>query len=196
MAVTVGKVLTKIFGSRNERLLKRYHRIVDQVTALEPKAQVMTDEQLKARTAELRAGLTGKTLKSADVFPEGFAIIREAMDRQIGIRQIFNPEEDPLAKFDPDKLDDKMLALYDDIQRRLIATGESWQTVPIPPELYNAVRQIYPESRPPFRARCFDVQLIGGLVLYDGRIAEMANGEGKTFVAPLACFMRVQEVNH
>jgi preprotein translocase subunit SecA len=196
MAVTFGKVLTKVFGSRNERLLKRYHRIAKQVNALEPKVQWLTDEQLKARTAELRAGLTSKAIKPADVFPEGFAIIREAMDRQIGIRQIFNPDEDPLAKFDPDKLDDKMLALYDDIQRRLIATGESWRTVPIPPELYNAVRQVYPESRPPFRARCFDVQLIGGLVLYDGRIAEMATGEGKTFVAPLACFMRVLEGNH
>ena len=196
MQATVGKVLTKIFGSRNERLLKRYHRIVDQVNALEPKVQVLTDEQLKARTAELREGLTSKKLKSVDVFPEGFAIVREAMDRNIGIRQIFNPEEDPLAKFDPDKLDDKMLELYDDIQRRLIASGESWRTVPIPPELYNAVRKVYPESRPPFRARCFDVQLIGGLVLYDGRIAEMATGEGKTFVAPLACFMRVLEGNH
>ena len=196
MQATVGKVLTKVFGSRNERLLKRYHKIVTQVNAMEAPILLMTDEQLKARTAELREGLTSKKLKSVDVFPEGFAIVREAMDRNIGIRQIFNPEEDPLAKFDPDKLDDKMLALYDDIQRRLIASGESWRTVPIPPELYNAVRAIYPESRPPFRARCFDVQLIGGLVLYDGRIAEMATGEGKTFVAPLACFMRVLEGNH
>ncbi len=55
---------------------------------------------------------------------------------------------------------------------------------------------LYPESRPPFRTRCFDVQLIGGLVLYEGKIAEMATGEGKTFVAPLACFMRVLEGNH
>ena len=196
MAITVSKVLTKVFGSRNERLLKRYFRMVAQINAAEPKVQQMTDEQLRARTAELRQGLTSKTLKPADVHPEAFAIIREAMDRYIGIRQIFNPEEDPLQKFDPDKLDDKMLEVYDEIQRRLIATGESWRTVPIPPELYNAVRKVYPESRPPFRARCFDVQLIGGLVLYDGRIAEMATGEGKTFVAPLACFMRVLEGNH
>ena len=52
----------------------------------------------------------------------------------------------------------------------------------IPPKLYAAVRKLYPESRPPFRARPFDVQLIGGLVLYEGKIAEMATGEGKTFV--------------
>ena len=48
-------------------------------------------------------------------------------------------------------------------------------------------------AKPPFRARPFDVQLIGGLVLYEGKIAEMATGEGKTFVAPLACFLRVLE---
>src|SRR6185312_6294846 len=140
--------------------------------------------------------LKSRKIRSADVFPEAFAIIRESMDRNIGIRQIFNPEEDPLNKFDPDKLDDAMLQAYDQVQQRMIATGESWKTVPIPPELYNAVRKIYPESRPPFRARCFDVQLIGGLVLYEGRIAEMATGEGKTFVAPLACFMKVLEGYH
>jgi preprotein translocase subunit SecA len=163
---------------------------------MEPTVQAYTDEQLRSRTAELRQGLTSKALKSEDVLPEAFAIIREAMDRQIGIRMIFNPEEDPLQKFDPDKLDDKMLELYDEIQRRMIQTGESWRTVPIAPEMYQAVRKLYPDSRPPFRARCFDVQLIGGLVLYDGRIAEMATGEGKTFVAPLACFMRVLQGNH
>ncbi len=48
MAVSIGKVLIKVFGSRNERLLKRYHRIVDQINALEPQIQAMTDEQLRA----------------------------------------------------------------------------------------------------------------------------------------------------
>src|SRR2546430_1751768 len=78
----------------------------------------------------------------------------------------------------------------------MINEGMSWQRVPIPVKIYEAVRKMYPESRPPYRARCFDVQLIGGLVLYEGRIAEMATGEGKTFVAPLACFMRVLEGFH
>src|SRR3954471_13347202 len=78
----------------------------------------------------------------------------------------------------------------------MINEGVSWQRVPIPVKIYEAVRKLYPESRPPFRAKPFDVQLIGGLVLYEGRIAEMATGEGKTFVAPLACFMRVLEGFH
>ena len=58
MAISVQKVLTKIFGSRNERLLKRYRRIVDQINSFEPKVQAMTDEQLRARAQELRKGLT------------------------------------------------------------------------------------------------------------------------------------------
>src|SRR4051812_17256529 len=196
MPVTVGKVLTKIFGSRNERLLKRYRAIVASVNAMEPKVQAMSDRELRERTQELRAGLTSGKLRSVDALPEAFAIIRESMDRHIGIRSIFNPEEDQFAKFDPDQLDDEALELYDEVQRRMNNTGESWKTVETPQKLYDAARKLSPESRPPYRARCFDVQLIGGLVLYEGKIAEMATGEGKTFVAPLACFMKVLEGFH
>ena len=117
MALPIGKVLMKVFGSRNERLLKRYHRIVDQINALEAKVRPMTDEQLRARTQELREGLTKRKLRTADVLPEAFAIVRESMDRHIGIRQIFNPDE----HFDPDQLDDNMLELYDQVQQRMIA---------------------------------------------------------------------------
>src|SRR5438045_8149334 len=109
MAVKVGKILIKVFGSRNERLLRRYHRIVDLVNELELKIQPMTDPELRARTQELRQGLMSRELTSAEVLPEAFAIIRESMDRHIGIRQIFNPDE----HFDPDQLDDTMLEAYD-----------------------------------------------------------------------------------
>ncbi len=61
--------------------------------------------------------------------------------------------------------------------------------IDIPIAFYEAIRALYPESRPPFRARPFDVQLIGGTVLGEGRIAEMRTGEGKTIVAPLACYV-------
>jgi preprotein translocase subunit SecA len=201
---TIGKILTKIFGSRNDRLLKRYRRIVEQVAAIEEKVQAMTDEQLRERTLELHLGLTvgnkasdKPALKSEDVMPEAFAIVREAMDRNIGIRSIFAPEEGEfVVKFDLSRLDAEGRRLYDEVQQRLISTGESYLKVPFPLGLYNAVKKAYPESRPPFRARPFDVQIIGGLVLYEGRIAEMATGEGKTFVAPLACYMRVLEGYH
>ncbi len=192
MAVTFGKVLTKVFGSRNDRLLKRYRKMVDQINAFEPQVQAMTDDQLRDRVAELRVGLTAGKLRSLDLLPEGLAIVREGMDRHIGIRKIFDPDEN----FDPESFDDATLGLYDGVQRRMINEGLHWRKVPIPQGLYAAVRQMYPDSRPPFRARCFDVQLMGGLVMYEGRIAEMATGEGKTFVAPLACFMRVLEGFH
>jgi preprotein translocase subunit SecA len=192
MPVTVNKVLTTVFGSRNERLIKRYKRMVEQINAREPAVQLLSDDQLRARTQELRGLVSGGKLTSTEILPEAFAIIRESMDRHIGIRHVFNPDE----HFDPDRLDDTMLAEYDSVQRKMIETGTSWLHVPIPTSIYAAVRKLHPESRPPFRARCFDVQLIGGLVLYEGRIAEMATGEGKTFVGPLACFMRVLEGFH
>jgi len=189
MALSVQRILTFFFGSRNERLLKRYRAVVDQINALEPQIAAMPDEQLAARTQELRQGIKSGKLRSADCLHEAFAIMRESMDRHIGIRSIFNPDEN----FNPDQLDDERLELYDSVQRRMIQTGEPWTKVAIPHKLYDAVRKLYPDSRPPFRARCFDVQMIGGQVLYEGKIAEMATGEGKTFVAPLACFMRVLE---
>ncbi len=185
----IQKVLTKVFGSRNERLLKRYRRTVEQVNQLADQVQQKTDAELRARTAELREGIRTGKLRAVDVIPEAFAIVRESMDRHIGIREIFNPEQN----FDPDQFDDEMLEAYDTVQRDMISTGESWQRVQIPPAIYAAVRKLYPDSRPPFRARPFDVQLIGGLVLYEGKIAEMATGEGKTFVAPLACYMKYLE---
>ena len=185
-----GSTLTKVFGSRNDRLVKRYRRIVTQVTAFEPKVIPLTDEQLTARTAELREQLTHKKIKMSDVLPECLAIVREAMDRAIGIREIFNPEHG----FDPEIFkSDEAFNAYAAIEDRLIQGVDNWKTVQIPPVLYAAVKEAYPDSRPPFRARCFDVQLIGGLVMYENKIAEMATGEGKTFVAPLACFLRSLE---
>jgi preprotein translocase subunit SecA len=194
---SVHKILTKIFGSRNDRLLKRYRSIVAQVNQWEAKVRPQTDEQLRNRTQEIRTQVRLGKIKIGDVVPEALAIIRESMDRHIGIREIFNPEQN----FNPDDykredFSDEAYEAYDAVQQRLIQTGESWQTVTIPPVVYDGVRKLFPDSRPPFRARPFDVQLIGGLVLYEGKIAEMATGEGKTFVGPLACFLKVLEGNH
>jgi preprotein translocase subunit SecA len=189
---TVGKLLIKVFGSRNERLLKRYGRIVARVNELEPTISVRTDDELRLRTRELHDGLMHRKLVSSEALPEALAIMREAMDRHVGIRSILDPE----LAFDPNRLSGEARAAFDAAQQRMIATGEPWTRVPLGLPIYAALRELYPESRPPFRARCFDVQLIGGLVLYEGKIAEMATGEGKTFVAPLACYMRVLEGLH
>lgn len=66
---------------------------------------------------------------------------------------------------------------------------KGWERVEIPVDMYQAIRELYPESKPPFRARPFDVQLIGAMVLSGGKIAEMKTGEGKTIVAPLATYL-------
>ncbi len=188
----LGNSLTKVFGSRNDRLLKRYRRIVGEINEREPEIQQLSDAALRQRTAELRKQLVAGELKVVDVLPEALAIMRESMDRHIGIREIFNPDR----TFDPDRLSDEHLELYDGVQRQMIASGIDFRQIEIPQPLYEAVRKLYPTSRPPFRARCFDVQLIGGIVLSEGKIAEMKTGEGKTFVAPLAAFLRALQGQH
>ena len=113
--------LTKIFGSRNQRLVKAYRRRCAQINALEPSMKKLSDEELKAKTGEFRARLDrGETLDS--LLPEAFAVVREASVRVMGMRH-------------------------------------------------------------------FDVQLIGGMVLHDGKIAEMRTGEGKTLTATLAVYL-------
>ncbi|MEI6548012.1 MAG: DEAD/DEAH box helicase, partial [Burkholderiales bacterium] len=113
--------LTRIFGSRNERLLKDYRKVVVQINALESSLTGLSDEQLAAKTPELRARLAqGQTLDA--VLPEAFAVCREAARRVLGMRH-------------------------------------------------------------------FDVQLLGGMALHDGKIAEMRTGEGKTLMATLPAYL-------
>ena len=109
--------LQKIFGSSNERYLKKLAPQVGKVNALEEDLSALTDGELKGRTAEFRRRLeAGET--EDDLLPEAFAAVREASKRTIGLRH-------------------------------------------------------------------FDVQLLGGMALHEGKIAEMRTGEGKTLVATL-----------
>ena len=117
----IQKLLTRIFGSRNERLLKEYRKVVARVNALEPALTALTDEQLAGKTGALRDRVTaGETLDA--VLPEAFAVCREAARRVLGMRH-------------------------------------------------------------------FDVQLMGGMALNDGKIAEMRTGEGKTLMATLPAYL-------
>ncbi|AUM66960.1 preprotein translocase subunit SecA [Brevibacillus laterosporus] len=114
-------LVKKLFGDTNERELKKLVKRVDKINALEPQVTLLTDDQLKEKTAEFRARLEkGETLN--DILNEAFAVVREASKRVLGMRH-------------------------------------------------------------------FDVQLIGGMVLQEGRIAEMKTGEGKTLVATLATYL-------
>jgi preprotein translocase subunit SecA len=117
----IERLLKKIFGSRNERLIKQYGRTVRKINELEPQMQALDDAALQAKTVEFRGRVTaGETLDA--LLPEAFAVVREASRRVMGMRH-------------------------------------------------------------------FDVQLIGGMVLHDGRIAEMRTGEGKTLTGTLAVYL-------
>ncbi|MCA1997470.1 MAG: preprotein translocase subunit SecA, partial [Armatimonadetes bacterium] len=201
----VGPIINKVFGTRNERVVRRYLQRVEEINALEPQARKLTDEQIRAKTAQFKERLK-KGEDPTRVLPEAFAVAREAMDRNIGLRNMFNPRH--AERFPVDRLSPPMRALYDQTKAALDALPimppegaflgntdpqPGWVYGDIPVELYEAARELFPQSRPPFRARPFDVQLIGGMVLFGGKIAEMKTGEGKTIVGPLACYMAVLE---
>jgi preprotein translocase subunit SecA len=117
----ISGLLKKIFGSRNDRLIKQYAQTVKRVNALEPQIQGLSDEALRAKTDEFRQRhANGESLD--DLLPEAFAVVREAGKRELGMRH-------------------------------------------------------------------FDVQLIGGMVLHYGKIAEMRTGEGKTLVGTLPAYL-------
>ena len=110
--------LTKVFGSKNDREIKKIQPVVEQINAIEPAVRAMSDEELKGQTAGFKARFEqGETID--DLLPEAFATVREASVRTL-------------------------------------------------------------------RMRHFDVQLIGGIVLHQGKIAEMKTGEGKTLVCHAA----------
>jgi len=200
MAVPViSSVMRSLFGTRNQRMVKRYLRIVDQVNALEPSIRALTDAELRERTAQFRA----RVAKGEDPLSfrhEVFAVAREAMDRSVGIRNVLNPDLD----FDASSLPDEARAMLDAARAQAalvpdeapegdllgcVAPTPAWVTMDLPNALYEAVRAVLPMSKPPFRARPFDVQIIGAIVLSEGKIAEMKTGEGKTIVAPLASYL-------
>ena len=113
--------LKKIFGSRNDRLIKQYSQTVSRINAFEPALQALSDEQLRDKTDEFKARLAkGEALD--DLLPEAFAVVREAGKRVLGMRH-------------------------------------------------------------------FDMQMIGGMVLHNNKIAEMRTGEGKTLVATLPSYL-------
>jgi len=117
----LNSLLTRIFGSRNERLLRQFQKNIDRINSLEPEMEKLNDDALRAKTEEFKARVEkGETLDQ--LLPEAFAVCREASRRVLGLRH-------------------------------------------------------------------YDVQLVGGMVLHSGRIAEMRTGEGKTLVATLPTYL-------
>jgi len=131
-----GKILTKIFGTNNERVVKRLYPIVDQINAFEPAIVPLTDEQLRAKTVEFRERIAAR------------------------LKGITDPEE--------------------------IKAAEKVALDELLPEAFAVVREA---GKRAVKMRHFDVQMIGGMVLHQGKISEMRTGEGKTLVATLACYL-------
>ncbi|MCQ2092231.1 MAG: preprotein translocase subunit SecA [Fibrobacter sp.] len=178
----VDTVLHKIFGTPHERKVKQLRPIIAKINKAREALEALDDAALAAKSAEFREQLkNGATLD--DIKVEAFAVCKEACDRRLGIFNIFKPENN----FDFSKLGD--LQQYTDAAKAELAAGKNEWEVYMPAAVYAKVRELYPDSVKPFRMMPFDVQMIGGLVLHEGAISEMATGEGKTLAAALPVYL-------
>ena len=178
----VDSVLHKIFGTPHERKVKQLRPVIAKIHEARKALEALDDAALAAKSAEFREKLkNGATLD--DIKVEAFAVCQEACDRRLGIFNIFKPE----FNFDFSKLGE--LQQYTDAAKAELAAGKNEWEVYMPAAVYAKVRELYPDSVKPFRMMPFDVQMIGGLVLHEGAIAEMATGEGKTLAAALPVYL-------
>jgi len=176
-------LLTKIFGTTHEREVKRILPLVEAINALAGTMEGLDDAGLTAKTAEFRERLAaGATLD--DILVEAFAVCREAADRRLGMLNVLNPA----FGFDASRLSAAARAAFDEAVTRLEG-GTPAHELHFPASFYAEIRALNPESRYPFRYRPFDVQLIGGVVLHEGKIAEMKTGEGKTVVGTMPVYL-------
>ncbi len=179
----IDKLLHKVFGTPHERKVKKLRPVIEQIHKARKDLETLSDEQLAAKSAEFRERLkAGATLE--DIKVEAFAVCQEACDRRLGIFNIFDDQ----YGFDFSKLGSELATVAEKAKEELV-NGKPEYEVYLPAELYAKVRELYPDSVKPFRMMPFDVQLIGGLVLHEGSIAEMATGEGKTLAAACPVYL-------
>ena len=150
-------ITRKIFGSQNEREVKRLLPLVEKINALEPDIQKLSDSQLRAKTGEFRSKLAGKSQASQQDF----------LDLEIQIAEAGSKDE-------KDKLKLRLKLLRNSLFEDILS------------EAFACVREA---GKRAVNMRHFDVQLIGGVVLHEGKISEMATGEGKTLVATLPAYL-------
>ena len=178
----IDTLLHKVFGTPHERKVKQLRPVIAKIHETRKALEALDDAALAAKSAEFREKLkNGASLD--DIKVEAFAVCQEACDRRLGIFNIFKPENN----FDFSKLGD--LQQYTDAAKAELAAGKNEWEVYMPASVYAKVRELYPDSVKPFRMMPFDVQMIGGLVLHEGAIAEMATGEGKTLAAALPVYL-------
>ena len=179
----VDTVLHKVFGTPHERKVKQLRPVIAKIHEARHALEALDDAALAAKSAEFREKLAnGATLD--DIKVDAFAVCQEACDRRLGIFNIFKPE----FGFDFSRLGPELQDAVNDAKAELDSGKNEWE-VYLPAALYAKVCELYPESVKPFRMMPFDVQMIGGLVLHEGAIAEMATGEGKTLAAALPVYL-------
>lgn len=179
----IDTLLHKAFGSPHERKVKKLRPIIEEVHKIRKELELLDDADLASKTKVFKDLLaSGKTLE--DIKVEAFAVCQEACDRRLGVFNIFNPD----YGFDFSLLGSDLQGAVNQAKEEL-ASGKPEFEVYLPAALYAKIREIIPESIKPFRMMPFDVQMIGGLVLHEGAIAEMATGEGKTLAAALPVYL-------
>src|SRR6266550_404237 len=156
-------LIKKIVGTKNDREIKRIRPYVDDINALEPEYQRLSDMELRAQTDQFKKRLIEAT---AELKKE----LEEAQGESVGAD--FDQREEVKAR--SEELDKALREKENEVLEELL------------PQAFAAVREA---SRRTIGLRHFDVQLIGGVVLHEGKIAEMKTGEGKTLVATLALYL-------
>ena len=162
----------KIFGSKNERELKRMRPLVEEIGQLEPELRPLSIDELRAKTDTFRSRIQEATAATRVQLDE---IARQAAE----IAPEGIPDEDDLEKLD--YFQEERTSLEKELR-----AAEADVLDDILPEAYATVREV---SRRVTGMRHFDSQLLGGIVLHQGRIAEMKTGEGKTLVATLPLYL-------
>jgi len=182
------KMLYKMFGTPHARKVKRLQPTLDAISAKHLEFQKLNDTDLAAKSAEFREKLkNGQTLE--DIKVDAFAACQEACDRRLGVFNVFDPQ----YEFDFSRLSEPRQREAEAV-KELLANGTLEWEIHLSAEFYAEVREMYPESVKPFRMMPFPVQIIGGLILHEGAIAEMATGEGKTLAAACPVYLNALPV--
>jgi len=180
-------VMRHVLGTSNDAVLKRLWPLVRQVTAKEASLQALDDAELRQRSLALREKVLTKRATPDGVLTEAFALAREAADRRIGMWNAIDPARGKHEQFPVAAWGTQLAAV--EAARAAITAGTPVHEIDLSASVYAAIRTLYPVSAPPFRMRAHDVQVLGAIVLHQGRIAEMKTGEGKTLVASLTCYL-------
>ena len=153
-------ILTKVFGTANERIIKRMNPAVKQINDLEEATKQLTDEQLREKTAEFRRRIAERVAERLERLENPDEL--RAAGQETAAREAAEARAAEQDKAEREMLDELLPEAF------AVVREAGWRAV---------------------QMRHFDVQLIGGMVLHQGKIAEMKTGEGKTLVATLACYL-------